>query len=58
MYSDNGTNFVGAARQLKKDFDTYNINCDMARQMAEDGIKWHFIPPGTLHFGGIWEAGV
>lgn len=52
IYSDNGTNFVGAQREL--DFYLKNIDADIAR----DGIEWHFNPPAAPHFGGIWESAV
>ena len=42
--SDNGTNFVGAMRELN--VQGFCTNRD---------IDWQFIPPGAPHMGGIWE---
>lgn len=60
VYSDNGTNFVGAANELDRQFKrmTRDIEENIAGKYIEDGIRWHFIPPGSPHFGGLWEAGV
>lgn len=60
IYSDNGSNFVGADRLLK----TERIAYVKAHQnklkvtSATEGIAWHFIPPASPNFGGLWEAGV
>lgn len=48
LYSDNGTNFVGAFRKLKRIFE----------MMRGQQIEWKFNPPSAPHFGGLWEAGV
>ncbi|XP_073820586.1 uncharacterized protein [Musca autumnalis] len=59
MYSDNGTNFVGALKHLDKDFrDAIKENSTLAPILAAEKIQWHFIPPASPHFGGIWEAAV
>ncbi|XP_037960043.1 uncharacterized protein LOC119689310 [Teleopsis dalmanni] len=50
IYSDNGTNFTGANNILQK--------IQIENHLAETGIRWHFIPPGSHHFGGLWESGV
>jgi len=61
IHSDCGTNFVGASRELKELPSLLNSQHhkeEVSNQMALDGIQWHLYPPGTPHFGGIWEAGV
>jgi Pao retrotransposon peptidase/Protein of unknown function (DUF1759)/Family of unknown function (DUF5641)/Putative peptidase (DUF1758)/Integrase zinc binding domain len=60
IYSDNGTNFRGAANQLDKDLQEAikKSTQHAAEKLANDKIKWHFIPPATPHFGGLWEAAV
>lgn len=56
IFSDNGTNFVGANNILSEFVDI--INQEVPSQLAERGISWKFIPPHAPHFGGLWEAGV
>lgn len=59
LYSDNGTNFVGANRKLKEyhDFLREQENFDAISQWCSiRGIKWHFIPPSSPHMGGSWES--
>ncbi|CAK1595921.1 unnamed protein product [Parnassius mnemosyne] len=55
IWSDNGTNFVGAARELN---DLKSIQQSVAQQVEAEGTQWHFIPPHAPHFGGLWEAAV
>jgi hypothetical protein len=59
LYSDNGSNSVGANRELKEFFFKSE---EFLRQVQNYGTKtqcqWHFIPPNSPHFGGLWEAGV
>ncbi|CAH8287249.1 unnamed protein product [Heterobilharzia americana] len=54
IYSDNGSNFVGAIselRQLVSVWDRRRIN----DAMVSKGIRWSFNPPQASHRGGIWE---
>lgn len=60
LYSDNGTNFVGAAKELKELFNIEKSNMvqEIAEILASQGTTWHFIPPRAPNFGGLWEAGI
>ncbi|XP_026325015.1 uncharacterized protein LOC113234002, partial [Hyposmocoma kahamanoa] len=60
LWSDNGTTFVGGARELKKllDAERSSVVAEIADWMSSNGTNWHFIPPHSPNFGGLWEAGV
>jgi len=58
LYSDNGTNFVGANRELKEFFKAEEFLRQVHNYAAKTQFQWHFIPPNSPHFGGLWEAGV
>lgn len=59
VYSDNGTNFVGADRELRAAFELVNSSRDEIQQFAvSKGFSWHFIPQRAPNFGGLWEAAV
>lgn len=45
IYSDNGTNFVGAKSQINE-------------LLTDHRIEWHMIPPRAPHFGGAWESNI
>ncbi|XP_058456473.1 uncharacterized protein LOC131433883 [Malaya genurostris] len=61
VYSDNGTTFVGANHELaawRDLFTSQQLKDKLSEYCSSNGITWHFIPPRSPHFGGIWEAGV
>nr|CAI5835101.1 unnamed protein product [Callosobruchus analis] len=61
IYSDNGSNFVGAHRKLneiRQFFQNQDVVSKVTYSLSNEGISWSFIPPKAPHFGGIWEAGV
>lgn len=59
IYSDCGTNFVGAEAELRRLMKSANHDWSkVADVLTSQGTKWNFIPPASPHFGGLWEAGV
>jgi hypothetical protein len=61
IYSDNGTNFQGAANQLQEVNNMLQCPTQMTRIhdfLTCEGCQWKFIPPHAPHFGGLWEAAV
>ena len=61
IWSDHGTNFVGANHILKdlyKFLRRQDTDESITNFCSAQGIKWEFIPEKALHFGGLWEAAV
>ncbi|XP_055614692.1 uncharacterized protein LOC129761013 [Uranotaenia lowii] len=56
IFSDNGTNFRGAANELATQMKA--INKEAARTFTNAETEWHFNPPSTPHMGGVWERKV
>lgn len=50
IFSDNGTNFVGANRDLVRE-----INAGCADTFTSSKTRWTFNPPSAPHMGGAWE---
>ncbi|XP_057318296.1 uncharacterized protein LOC130663197 [Microplitis mediator] len=59
LYSDCGTNFVGADATLKKEFAARSRQLkELQYLLTTDGTDWKLNPPSAPHFGGKWEAAV
>ena len=54
VYSDNGTNFTAAERELRLSINSWNQEILLSR-LEQRGIRWHFNPPAASHRGGSWE---
>lgn len=61
IYSDNGTNFVGAFREINEIYELFQ-NEQFKNKLndfcLESRISWQFIPPNAPHYGGLWESSV
>ncbi|XP_058827482.1 uncharacterized protein LOC131687420 [Topomyia yanbarensis] len=53
IFTDNGTNFVGANRQLLQQIKRINSEC--ADTFTDAKTQWSFNPPAAPHMGGVWE---
>ena len=53
LYSDNGTNFVGAEREIRQEVEAWNAAT--REELRMNAIEWSFNPPHSAHRGGIWE---
>ena len=59
IYSDNGTNFVGAANSLNEIFKLFASKQhkeNMDGFCVQRNIEWLNIPARSPHVGGLWEA--
>ena len=54
IFCDNGTNLVGAERELRKDLRAIDSKRVDAFLQTRD-VQWHFNPPKASHMGGAWE---
>ena len=53
--SDNGTNFVGANRELIEALKSLSEE-RITGELAQEGITWYFNPPSSPHMGEILES--
>ena len=54
LYSDNGTNLVGAHRILRESLRSWNQQ-QIHNSLRQQGVRWRFNPPAASHMGGSWE---
>lgn len=53
IYSDRGTNFIGANRELSEAVAA--INQPVMAEFVSPDTEWIFNPPAAPHMGGCWE---
>ena len=53
IWSDNGTNFVGAEKELLLCIKNWNAEAPLS--LVHEGMKWKYNPPSAPHQGGAWE---
>lgn len=58
VFCDNGTNFVGANRELQAQLRRALKDETWIANLSNNGTKFHFAPPGSPHFNGLAESAV
>ena len=60
IWSDHGSNFVGAKSELKalRDLSDHITQGVLSNFCSSHNIQWKYIPEKSPHFGGIWESAV
>ncbi|XP_065079713.1 uncharacterized protein LOC135702590 [Ochlerotatus camptorhynchus] len=53
IYSDQGTNFLGARKELQQEIK--KVNHELASTFTNAATQWKLNPPYAPHMGGIWE---
>ena len=56
IFSDNGTNFVGAEKELVAEVRSLGENPELHAKCRAEGMDWKFQPPSAPHFGGAHES--
>jgi len=52
--TDNGSNFVGAERELREAIEGWNQQ-KIAAALQQKGVRWKFQVPTAAHMSGVWE---
>lgn len=52
--SDQGTNFIGAQKELEQSLKELNHD-KIQSNLLQEGIEWIFNPAAGPHHGGVWE---
>ena len=56
LFCDNGTNLVGASKELRDGVRSLERCEESLREiLLEKEITWNFNPPNASHWGGAWE---
>lgn len=61
IWSDHGTNFIGANREIMELFsflERQKTRGTISEFCSSQSITWKLIPEHSPHFGGIWETAV
>ncbi|XP_075231778.1 uncharacterized protein LOC142330427 [Lycorma delicatula] len=61
IFFDNGTNFHSAKNilyNLYQLFKSDNFKSNIQSFSTKQDFNWSFIPPASLHIGGLWESAI